>query len=85
MSTTAPTTSGRTAQAEVAQEREPRRNKLAFWLLLPASVILLLVLGYPIVRMVVLSLQEAKLRNITRGTEAWRGQGMNPQHISNIQ
>lgn len=71
MSTTAPTTRGRAAKAEAAQEREPRRNKLAFWLLAPASVILLLVLGYPIVRMVVLSLQEAKLRNITRGTEAW--------------
>ncbi len=35
------------------------------------SVILLLVLGYPIVRMVILSLQEAKLRNIAQGTESW--------------
>jgi N,N'-diacetylchitobiose transport system permease protein len=52
-------------------EIEPKRNRLAFWFLLPASVILLAVMGYPIVKMVVLSLQEAKLKNITRGTEAW--------------
>ncbi|MDH4015847.1 MAG: hypothetical protein OEV20_00755, partial [Actinomycetota bacterium] len=50
---------------------EPKRNWLAFWFLLPASVILVAVLGYPIVKMVVLSLQEAKLRNITLGTESW--------------
>jgi N,N'-diacetylchitobiose transport system permease protein len=53
------------------QELEPRRNRLAFWFLLPATVILLAVLAYPIVKMVVLSLQEAKLKNITRGTESW--------------
>jgi N,N'-diacetylchitobiose transport system permease protein len=50
---------------------EPKRNRLAFWFLLPATVILVVVLGYPIVKMVVLSLQEAKLRNITLGTESW--------------
>ena len=50
---------------------EPKRNRLAFWFLLPASAILLAVLAYPIVKMVVLSLQEAKLKNITRGTESW--------------
>lgn len=53
------------------QENAPRRNRLALFLLAPATVILLLVLGYPIVRMVILSLQEAKLRNITQGTESW--------------
>ncbi len=57
--------------AEAPQENEPRRNRLALGLLAPATVILLLVLGYPIVRMVILSLQEAKLRNITQGTESW--------------
>ncbi len=50
---------------------EPKRNWLAFWFLLPATVILVAVLGYPIVKMVTLSLQEAKLRNITLGTESW--------------
>ncbi len=72
MSTTAPAVTGQSGQAvSVTEEREPRRNKLAFWLLAPATIILLLVMGYPIVRMVILSLQEAKLRNITRGTEQW--------------
>lgn len=72
MSTTAPAVTGQTDRAaSVTQDREPRRNKLAFWLLAPATIILLLVMGYPIVRMVILSLQEAKLRNITRGTEQW--------------
>jgi N,N'-diacetylchitobiose transport system permease protein len=71
MSTTAPAVTGQADRAAATQEREPRRNKLAFWLLAPATIILLLVMGYPIVRMVILSLQEAKLRNITRGTEAW--------------
>jgi N,N'-diacetylchitobiose transport system permease protein len=49
----------------------PKRNRLALWLLLPASVLLALVLGYPIVNMVVLSLQQAKLRNIVRGNTTW--------------
>ncbi len=51
----------------------PRRNRLAFGLLLPASLLMLLVMGYPIVKMVTLSLQEAKLRNIVQGTEHWNG------------
>lgn len=54
-----------------AKDAEPKRNRLAFWFLLPASVILVAVLAYPIVKMVILSLQEAKLRNITLGTESW--------------
>jgi N,N'-diacetylchitobiose transport system permease protein len=71
MSTTAPPVTGRGGAKAPSQDAEPRRTKLAYWLLAPATVILLLVMGYPIVRMVVLSLQEAKLRNITRGTEQW--------------
>jgi N,N'-diacetylchitobiose transport system permease protein len=53
------------------QEFEPKRNRLAFWLLAPATALLVVVLGYPIVNMVILSLQEAKLRNIVRGTQSW--------------
>lgn len=53
------------------QENEPRKNRLALGLLAPATIILLVVLGYPIVRMIVLSLQQAKLRNINQGTESW--------------
>lgn len=71
MSTTAPPVTGRGGAKAPSQDVEPRRTKLAIWLLAPATVILLLVMGYPIVRMVILSLQEAKLRNITRGTEQW--------------
>lgn len=69
MSVTAPAVTEH--EAGPPQENEPRRNRLAIGLLAPATVILLLVLGYPIVRMVMLSLQEAKLRNVTQGTESW--------------
>ncbi len=48
-----------------------RRSKLPLLLLAPATALLLVVLGYPIVRMVTLSLQEAKLRNIVRGDTTW--------------
>lgn len=72
MSTTAPAvTRAPGAAPPSAQDLEPKRNRLAFWLLLPASALLVVVLGYPIVNMVILSLQEAKLRNITRGTQSW--------------
>ncbi len=72
MSTTAPAVTKAPGQAPPsAQDLEPKRNQLAFWLLLPASALLVVVLGYPIVNMVILSLQEAKLRNITRGTQSW--------------
>jgi N,N'-diacetylchitobiose transport system permease protein len=68
--TEAPDVIDRTIKA-APSAAEPKRNRLAFWFLLPATVILVVVLGYPIVKMVVLSLQEAKLRNITLGTESW--------------
>jgi N,N'-diacetylchitobiose transport system permease protein len=48
-----------------------RNNRLPLLLLAPATLLLLVVLGYPIVRMVTLSLQEAKLRNIVRGDTTW--------------
>ncbi len=72
MTTTAPPAVAPEGQAKGSpQDLEPKRNRLAFWLLAPASALLVVVLGYPIVNMVILSLQEAKLRNITRGTESW--------------
>lgn len=50
----------------------PQRGSRLPWVLLaPATLLLLVVLGYPIVRMVTLSLQEAKLRNIVRGDTTW--------------
>lgn len=54
---------------------EKRRDRLPYLLLVPASVIILLVLGYPIVRMFTLSLQEAKLRNLVKGNTPWIGLG----------
>jgi len=64
------TTNAKTPPIEV-RANEPKRNKLAFWFLAPATLLLVGVLGYPIVNMVVLSLQQAKLRDIVRGTQHW--------------
>lgn len=71
MSATAPAVTKSEGDGGAPQENEPRRNRLALGLLAPATAILVVVLGYPIVRMVMLSLQEAKLRNINQGTESW--------------
>lgn len=48
-----------------------KAGRLPLLLLAPATVLLAVVLGYPIVRMVTLSLQEAKLRNIVREDTTW--------------
>ena len=72
MSTTAPAVTRTPGEGTTASsDAEPKRNRLAFWLLLPATLLLVAVQGYPIVNMVILSLQEAKLRNITKGTAHW--------------
>lgn len=52
---------------------EKRPSKLPYLMLLPATALILLVLGYPIYRMFTLSLQEAKLRNIVREDTPWVG------------
>lgn len=60
----------------VIEEVEPeskKRELLPYALLAPATVLILLVLGYPIFRMITLSLQEAKLRNVTKGDTPWNG------------
>ncbi|MBK6870078.1 MAG: sugar ABC transporter permease [Kineosporiaceae bacterium] len=54
--------------ARVARERV---RPLPYLMLAPATVLLVVVLGYPIVRMISLSLQRAKLRDLNRGTTAW--------------
>lgn len=72
MSATAPAvTTNSETPAIKASPNEPKRNRLAFWLLAPATLIMIGVLGYPIVKMVILSLQQAKLRDMVRGTEHW--------------
>ncbi len=60
--------------SEVEPHRK-RQDALPYVLLVPATAIILLVLGYPVFRMITLSLQEAKLRNITRGDTPWIGLG----------
>lgn len=62
---------GSTPVEETAGEKRPQR--LPYLLLIPATVVLLLVLGYPIVRMFTLSFQEAKLRNLVQGDTPWIG------------
>jgi N,N'-diacetylchitobiose transport system permease protein len=71
MSTTAPSVTEADRVPLSASPNVPRRNGLAMWFLAPATVVLLGVLGYPIVKMVVLSLQQAKLKNIVKGNESW--------------
>ncbi len=50
-----------------------RREKLPYVLLIPATALILLVLGYPIFRMITLSLQQAKLRNVVKGDTPFIG------------
>ncbi len=69
MTTTAPVVTKEGAGAP--KGAEPKRNRLALYLLSPATLVLLLVLGYPIVKTVILSLQEAKLKDFVQGTEHW--------------
>lgn len=58
---------------EEVEVNEKKRDLLPYALLVPATVLILLVLGYPIFRMITLSFQEAKLRNITKGNTPWNG------------
>jgi len=48
-----------------------RGRSLPFIMLIPATALLVVVLGYPIVRMIGLSLERAKLRDLNRGTNTW--------------
>ncbi len=63
-----PATQGSGAQP---QARGKGSRSLPYLLLLPAAVLLAVVLGYPIVRLVLLSLNKAKLRDLVKGTESW--------------
>ncbi|QKV73321.1 carbohydrate ABC transporter permease [Amycolatopsis sp. Hca4] len=55
------------------RERTRRRSLLPYGLLLPATVLLGLVLGYPLVRLVVISLQEYGLRSLFTGKTGFAG------------
>ncbi len=69
MTTTAPVVSKEGAGSP--QGGEPKKNRLALYLLAPATAILVFVLGYPIIRTVVISLQEMKLKDFVQGTQKW--------------
>ncbi len=59
-------------QQKIAPEaNKPKRNWLVLWLLIPASAILLVVLGLPIVKMVIWSFQGVTLGDMNAGTEEW--------------
>lgn len=53
----------------------PRGRVLPYLLLTPAAVVLVIVLGYPIVRLLGLSFSRAKLRDLTKGSEQWNNFG----------
>jgi N,N'-diacetylchitobiose transport system permease protein len=72
VSTTTTAVAPTTGEPPISPQRgAPRRSRLALGLILPATLIIGFVMGYPIVKMVILSLQQAKLRNIVQGTEHW--------------
>ncbi|MFB9684999.1 carbohydrate ABC transporter permease [Amycolatopsis plumensis] len=55
------------------RERTRRRSLLPYGLLLPAAALLGLVLGYPLVRLVVISLQDYGLRSLFTGKTGFAG------------
>jgi N,N'-diacetylchitobiose transport system permease protein len=60
----------------VPQRKAARRPvRLPYVLLLPAAAVLALVLGYPLVRLVVISGQDYGLRALFTGTATWLGLG----------
>lgn len=70
-------TSSPAAAMTVAGAEPPRRRRrpllLPYGLLLPAAAVLALVLGYPLVRLVVISCQDYGLRSLFTGVAGWAG------------
>lgn len=77
MSTDTLRTSSPAAAMTVAGAEPPRRRRhpllLPYGLLLPAAAVLALVLGYPLVRLLVISFQDYGLRSLFTGTVGWAG------------
>ncbi|AQP46541.1 hypothetical protein BW730_02275 [Tessaracoccus aquimaris] len=69
MSTNVIAPSGQGAAGTAAPQRKARA--LPYLLLAPAAAILLVVLGYPVYRLLGLSFSQAKLRDFVKGTEHW--------------
>lgn len=57
--------------ADAAAPRGGSSRTLPYLLLLPTAVLIAIVLGYPIYRLVALSLNQAKLKDLVKGTEKW--------------
>lgn len=57
----------------VVDPNAKRHVTLPYLLLLPATALIVIVLGYPIFRMITLSLQDAQLRNLVQGNTPWNG------------
>lgn len=53
--------------------RRRRTRLLPYLLLLPATVVVAVMLGYPILRLLDLSLTTARLRDLVQGTQEWNG------------
>jgi N,N'-diacetylchitobiose transport system permease protein len=74
---TALQTSSPAAAMTVAGAEPPRRRRrpllLPYGLLLPAAAVLALVLGYPLVRLLIISFQDFGLRSLFTGTVGWAG------------
>lgn len=68
LSRSAPAAAGRTRR-----RRPPRGKLLPYGLLLPATAVLGLVLGYPLVRLVIISFQDYGLRSLFTGETGWAG------------
>jgi N,N'-diacetylchitobiose transport system permease protein len=65
------------AVAVAGADPPPRRRRhpllLPYGLLLPAAVVLALVLGYPLVRLLIISVQDYGLRSLFTGVTGWAG------------
>lgn len=59
--------------AAAGGDRRRRRQFLPFMLMLPAALILLLIQGYPLVRLVLISFQDYGLRAMFTGATPWIG------------
>ncbi|MFC1430333.1 carbohydrate ABC transporter permease [Streptacidiphilus sp. N1-3] len=73
MPTSAPAPTPASTSGRPQAPRRPGRSALPYALLAPAGLILALVIGYPLVRLVIISLQDYGLRALFTGTTPWIG------------
>ena len=73
LSTSPPAAAVTVAGAEPPPRRRRHPHLLPYGLLLPAAAVLALVLGYPLVRLVIISFQDYGLRSLFTGTTGWAG------------